>query len=95
MEMKPVQVFRAGAVSASVFMNERNVKGKKVSLPSVTIQKRFQDPSNTQWKSTSSFDAGDVLNVAFVTFKAYDFVIGRPFDGGESPTPTEDDVRED
>ena len=92
MNNKPVQTFRAGTVSASVFRNERTVKGSKVDIPSVTIQKRYE--SDGQWKSTSSLDVNDIPKAILVLLKAFDSVASRSSeqvdtDSELEPTPDE------
>ena len=67
--MKPERVFRIGAISASVFVNEVDGEGGKRTVRNVNLQRRFKD--GDEWKSTSSFGLPDlpaaiaVLNLAF------------------------------
>ena len=67
--MKPERVFRIGAISASVFVNEVDGEGGKRTVRNVNLQRRFKD--GDEWKSSSSFALADlpaaiaVLNLAF------------------------------
>ena len=67
--MKPERVFRIGAISASVFVNEVDGEGGKRTVRNVNLQRRYKD--GEEWKSSSSFSLPDlptaiaVLNLAF------------------------------
>jgi hypothetical protein len=67
--MKPERVFRIGAISASVFVNEVDGEGGKRTVRNVNLQRRYKDGQD--WKSSSSFSLADlpaaiaVLNLAF------------------------------
>jgi hypothetical protein len=66
--MKPERVFRIGAVSASVFVNQVDGEGGKRKVHNVNLQRRYRDGDD--WKSSSSFALSDlpaaiaVLNLA-------------------------------
>lgn len=72
---KPETTFRAGGVQASVFMNVRKVKGKEVSIPSVTFQKRYL--AEGVWKSTNSLGVNDLAKAVLVLGKAFDYCLTR------------------
>jgi len=78
---KPKEVFRAGALQASVFLNVRKVKGKDVEIPSVSLQKRYLE--NGEWKSTNSLNVNDLPKAIMVLFETYDYLL--------SSTEEEDD----
>ena len=67
--MKPERLFRIGAISASVFVNEVDGEGGKRTVRNVNLQRRYKD--GDEWKSSSSFSLSDlpaaiaVLNLAF------------------------------
>ena len=67
--MKPERLFRIGAISASVFVNEVDGEGGKRTVRNVNLQRRDKD--GDEWKSSSSFSLSDlpaaiaVLNLAF------------------------------
>lgn len=75
---KPEVTFRAGAVQASVFMNVRKVKGKEVTIPSISFQKRYLD--NGEWKSTNSLSKNDAAKAILLLVKAYDYCVSSPKD---------------
>ena len=54
----PEKVFRIGAVSASVFVNEIDTESGKRSIRNVNLQRRYKD--GDEWKSSSSFGLSDL-----------------------------------
>ena len=64
----PERVFRIGAISASVFVNEIDGDGGRREIRNVNLQRRYMDGDD--WKSSSSFSLADlpqaiaVLNLA-------------------------------
>ena len=77
--MKPERVFRIGAISASVFVNEVDGEGGKRTVRNVNLQRRYKD--GEEWKSSSSFSLSDlptaiaVLNLAFEHLASQEAVI--------------------
>ncbi|MCP4679929.1 MAG: hypothetical protein GY854_31440 [Deltaproteobacteria bacterium] len=58
--MKPEKVFRIGAVSGSVFVNEVDTEGGKRQIRNVNLQRRYRDDASGDWKSASSFGLADL-----------------------------------
>ena len=77
---KPKKSFRAGPITASVFVNVRKVDGKNTEIPSVSFQKRYLDAG--EWKSTTSLNTNDLPKAVLALTKAYDFILGM-----EKPVP--------
>lgn len=71
--VRPIEKYSAGAIQASIFVNERKVKGKTVEIPSIMLQKRYLLDGN--WKATSSFNPSDLPKAMLVLLKAYDYVM--------------------
>ena len=72
---KPVRVFRAGAIKASVFENSAFVKGVKSTIFNVIVSKTYKDKDNN-WKSTNSFSVySELPKIILVLQKAYEFVV--------------------
>ena len=69
---KPEKEFRCGAVSASIWANDREVEGQTVSFFSVRIDKAFKE--GNVWKHTSTFSVDDLPKVALVANEAYRFI---------------------
>ena len=59
MSNTPTKRFRIGAVTAAVFENEGNGNGK---FYTVNVTRSYKDGSD--WKNTSSLNAGDLLNAS-------------------------------
>ena len=72
---KPAKVFSAGLVSASIFMNERKVKGEDKTIPSISFQKRYQEEG--KWKSTGNLNLADLPRAVLVLTKAYEYLASR------------------
>ena len=75
---KPEEVFSAGAVHASVFVNVRQVSGKATKIPSVSFQKRYLE--NDVWKSTTSLNLNDLPKAMMVLMKAYEYLLSKTKD---------------
>ena len=71
--MDPTKTFRVGAVSASVFMNEREKDGQKIEVPSIQFQRGYKD-NDGEWHHTSSLNARDIPSAILVLSKAYEFL---------------------
>jgi hypothetical protein len=73
--MKPERVFRIGAISASVFVNEIDGEGGKRTVRNVNLQRRFKD--GDEWKSSSSFNLSDLPAAITVMNLALDHVAAQ------------------
>lgn len=72
---KPVKVFRAGAIKASVFENSTIVRGERSKIYNVMVSKTYKDKDDN-WKSTNSFSVySELPKVILLLQKAYEFVI--------------------
>ena len=70
---KPEEVFQAGAIQASVFVNERDIDGKKVKMKSISFHKSYLDKG--EWKTTSTLNPEDLPKAILVFMQAYSFVM--------------------
>ena len=71
---KPVEVFRAGGVKASIWLNTTD-GGKKFF--STSIVRSYYDEGAKQWKDTVSFGRDDLPKVRLVSDQAYEFIFAR------------------
>ena len=72
---KPIKVFKAGAVKASIFENNVQHMDKVITNFRVLIDKVYKDANGT-WKSTNSFSAHNELPKAIVVLqKAYKYIL--------------------
>ena len=72
MEVRPIQPekkFRAGAVSATVWMNE----SEKGSYPSIQLARSYLDKQNN-WKDSKSFNLNDLPKAVLVLEEAYRYL---------------------
>jgi len=73
MATKPEKTFRAGACSASVFLNERKTHDGTVKLPSVAFQCRYRDDQSGEWKDASSMSPNEVARSLVVLQQALEY----------------------
>ena len=83
MPNKPEQVFKVGAVRASVFKNTITHQGKEITLAKVVLEVRYRDKSG-QWRGTHSLSLNELPKAILALQKAYDFLT--------APTEPDQDV---
>ena len=71
---KPEISFKAGAVKASVFVNEVQTAKGKASFKTVSLQRAYKDKEG-QFKNTSSFREEDLPKAILVLGKAYEHLL--------------------
>jgi len=71
---KPAKSFRAGAVEAAIFENERTVGGKKLKMFNVVFRRSYKDKDGN-WQNSDSFGINDVPKVELLLKKSYEFVL--------------------
>lgn len=69
---KPLKVFRLENVSASVFANDREVKGEPVTFYNVTVTKLYKKDGKTL--RTQSFGSEDIGKLSYVLSQARAFI---------------------
>ena len=57
---KPVAKFQAGQVSAALWENDIDVKGRTVTALKATVQRRYKDNKTDSWKSSGSFNRNEI-----------------------------------
>ncbi len=77
MTNKPEKTFRAGACSASVFINDRQVGEERLRLPSVAFSCRYRDESTGEWKDATSMSPNEVARAVLVLQKALEHCLVR------------------
>lgn len=75
--MKPEKVFRIGAVSGSVFVNEVDTENGKRQIRNVNLQRRYRDEGSGEWKSATSFGLADLPATIMVLKLAMDHVASQ------------------
>jgi len=71
----PEKKFRAGGISATIWQNQgQNKTGEPTVYNTISIDRRYMDKKDNEWKSTTSFRINDLPKVALVMTKAYEFL---------------------
>ena len=72
---QPEKKFKAGAISATVWMNEAvNAKGEVNSYATISLQRTYKD-KNDEWQHTNSMRVTDLPKAALVLNKAYESLV--------------------
>ena len=69
----PVEKFRAGGVSATIWENNSSKDGKDFVYFTVSVERNYKD--GEVWKKTSSMRLNDLPKVALVSQKAYEYLV--------------------
>lgn len=71
----PEKKFRAGAISATVWLNHgQQVNGEISEYRTISIERCYTDKNGT-WQSTNSFRVNDLPKAGVVLNKAYEFLV--------------------
>ena len=73
---RPEKKFKCGPISASIWAENKTVKGDDVKFYSISITKAYKDGND--WKNTNSFSAEDLPKVAMVANEAYKYIRLNP-----------------
>ena len=74
MANKPEQVFKVGAVRASVFRNIIQKNGRAIPLPKVVIEVRYKDKTG-KWNGTNSLSLNDLPKAVLALQKAFEYLM--------------------
>jgi len=67
--------FRAGLVTATVWLNESTREdGSKFDSYSIQLERSYQD-KDQNWKTTSSFGVNDMAKINALVNKVYEFIV--------------------
>ena len=80
MANKPEQVFKVGAVRASVFRNIIQKNGQSIPLPKVVIEVRYKDKTG-QWAGTNSLSINDLPKAILALQKAFEYLMEHKAQG--------------
>ncbi len=71
---RPEKKFRAGAISATIWLNEGQRKtGETAAYKTISLDRNYKDKTGA-WKSTNSFRINDLPRAALVLNKAYEYL---------------------
>ncbi len=71
---KPEKKFKAGACTASVFVNEVNTSVGKVNIKNVSLQRAFKDKEGN-FQTNSTFRVNDIPKAILALKKAYEYLV--------------------
>lgn len=69
--MAPIKKINAGTVSCALWENDASVNGRKVTMLKATIERRYKDNKDGQWKSSGSFGRNEIPQVVYCLLQAY------------------------
>lgn len=78
----PEKRFSAGNVSATVWVNSRQIEGKEIPIRTVSLQKSYRDKTGV-WKNTTTLHANDLPKAKLVLDKAYEHLAMTQVAAGE------------
>lgn len=70
----PEKKFRAGALSATVWVNKGQINGENSEYRTISIDRNYTDKAG-KWQSTNSLRINDLPKAQVVLQKAYEFVV--------------------
>ena len=71
----PEKKFRAGAISATVWLNRgQKATGETTEFRTISLERNYTDKEG-KWQSTNSFRVNDLPKANAVMQKAYEFVV--------------------
>lgn len=78
---QPEKKFRAGAISATVWLNQGQNKntGQIATYRTISLQRGYKD-KNDQWQNTNSFRINDLPRAALVLTQAYEYLVTKQQD---------------
>ena len=68
----PVEKFRAGGVSATIWENKADKDGKEFVFYTISVERNYKD--GEVWKKTSSMRVNDLPKISLVCAKAYEYL---------------------
>jgi len=86
---KPVAKFKAGMVSAAIWENQIEVKGKTVTILKATVQRRYKDKDG-DWKSSQSFSRNEIPLAIYCLQQAFEKMLGES--DGDTDNNAEEEV---
>ena len=72
-QVKPIETFRAGSLSVSIWEQKQIKDNKEYVFYSLTMQRGYKDKDGN-WKNTQSFKPQDAPKIIMLMNKAYEFI---------------------
>lgn len=84
---RPEREFRAGAIRAAVWINQRqNMEGKFFESCRIQLERRYKDKDGS-FQSTHSLDMNDLPKAILALGKAYEYLMFRDRQTPNDPIP--------
>lgn len=85
---KPVEKYQAGQISSALWSNEIPTKnGGTATILKATVQRRYKDNKDGQWKSSGSFSRNEIPLAIYCLQKCFEHMIeGQKDDSVEEET---------
>ena len=80
-QQSPIARFQAGQVSAALWENQVEIKGRIVTLLKATVQRRYKDKNSGEWKSSSSFGRNEIPLAIYCLEKVFEKIIEKQKEG--------------
>jgi len=71
---QPEKKIKAGACTASIFVNEVQTKDGTLEMKTVVFQRTYKDKAGN-FQNTSSFGTNDIPKAILVLSKAYEYLV--------------------
>ena len=78
-QQTPIAKFQAGQVSAALWENQVEIKGRTVTLLKATVQRRYKDRDG-KWQSSGSFGRNEIPMAIYCLQKAFEKIIEKQKD---------------
>ena len=88
---KPVFKATVGQVSAALWENDIDVKGRSITVLKASIQRRYKDKDG-QWKSSTSFSRNEIPLAVYCLQKAFEKIIEMQLEGSNNGSVEEEVV---
>jgi len=75
-QQTPIAKFKAGAVSAALWENEIEVKGRTITILKATVQRRYKDKDDN-WQSSGSFSRNEIPLAIHCLQKSFEKIIEK------------------
>ena len=72
---QPTAKFRAGQISAGLWENEIEMKGRTVTILKATVQRRYKDNKTDTWKSSGSFGRNEIPLAIYCLQKCFEKIV--------------------
>jgi len=72
---KPVWKTKAGTVSGALWENTITVNGREIVTLKSTVQRRYRDSKDGQWKSSGSFSRNEIPLAIYCLQKCFEHMI--------------------